>query len=242
VREDFQSSKISKKARFTHDRLAPMKNLSFTISIVALFSLVGCDNYFRRPEKDSAPRVTKLARPDLAKLPLKEALKTKYSRLQLVCDYEFKYKIQISANESIGGQSQDRVMIWDILQDFQESKLIRFSKESEYMSMTLAADLQVNLNLGNLTSKSVEGERHIRFSLRDWAELKGPVNFSVIYKTPSGNVGSGIEDNIHFPDRLTRSIYNGTTTSPVSDAWRFDCTLEAEVNSGFDSDFKNDQD
>lgn len=132
-------------------------------------------------------------------------------------------------------------MLWDISQDFENLKSVGMNVDVVEFKMDLQMDLKLSM-IDNLVYRGVEVTNV--FQLTNAAELSGPVKFSVIEKDEQGKTAAVISHSVtvSFHDRIPTSIFkasSGPADKHFTTTYDVNCTLEADVQPGFEADFRN---
>lgn len=181
---------------------------------------------------------------DISKMPLEQALRTKYSQILFFCDY----KMIFFRPDPIGGVAKTMIekqfFVWDILSNFSKNSRLNLDYKFENVETRIAWDLEVGL----LEQGRVESDAKSRsqvYDLQDAVFLKGTsVTELIEYDDRGMKVGSSeiyLNDRFYYdrvPSEVSNSEHKFTDESRNVTGFYMTCKIDAQVNPGFEGDFQ----
>lgn len=181
----------------------------------------------------------------LKEMPLEQALKTKYSRLQFVCDYGLTVTRPSGDGGSGSYSSSEQLLIWDLLEDY--TKVRWFDFDYDFENVETNFQFKMTLSLEDLTSiKRDKDGREVAVKLVNAITASGEVQMRIVEKSLDGKttelvIGRGPEGKV-FNDRLPKDLIV-TSFGPKNDPRRHtsidvECSLDADVYPGYEGDYQ----
>lgn len=219
-----------------------MKNASKLLAILPFaFLVTNCGPGFE--SKLPNYRMGPDANVDIAGLPLEKAVRTKYTRLQLVCSEN----VTLTTLQDNGydgeviSRTNPRSLKWDLLREYRERNAVSF--ESHASSYDFKLDLDLSLEMITVLSSSTP---EAIYKMRNAASLKGASKDSLVIHGPQATsfIAGGQSAQV-FHDRVPSLVYKVSNGPFVSEdgtkkklSIEISCTLEAQVNRGFEGDWQ----
>ncbi len=181
---------------------------------------------------------------DISKLPLDEAIKVKYEKLNFKCDY----KLVLLRPDSIGGIAKTVVekqfYVWDIRNDFNKNAQLELDYKFETVHTKILWDVEVDLVKSATPGKDKNKHKPL-YKLEDAVVLKGASIAQLVeYDSNGVELGSSeihLNDRVYFdrvPLEVSNSEHKFSKDAKNSTHFNLNCILDAKVKAGFESDFK----
>ena len=210
------------------------------------FLFLSCSNFEPVENSEEQKKTLSNKKVDITKLPLKEGLAAKYSKLQYVCSYDAKVTRPLKDGGAETTDFSKKFLLWDILDEFTETKLVVLEYDFANIETKFSWEFSLGLEKTRLNHSSVRGENQLNYKLENPAYLKGIPNGEIVELDENGKLGFLIKHETNneevIYDRIPHSVHD-VSFGPSEDDLnkteiRIECILDAEPNAGYEKDFE----
>ncbi|MCB0391992.1 MAG: hypothetical protein KDD58_11920 [Bdellovibrionales bacterium] len=221
-----------------------MKVIRLLLVSLMILTMSGCGKDKSNEDSRGGSPAVPQKPTDLSKLPIDQAIKVKYSKLNFKCDY----KLVLLRPDKVGGVAktvlEKQFYLWDLVNDFNKNAELELKYEFENVYSRVVWNVEVGM-----VAKATPGQDGQQYSsayeLTDAIVLKGTSLSSIKEFAESGTeLGSSetqLNDQIYYdriPMEVTNTIYEFADLEANSTQFYVNCMLDAEVKPGFESDYK----
>ncbi len=216
-----------------------------SVGFLSLALLSACNKADRPQATGGIEPPTEKGQPDptqdISTMPLEQGLKTKYQRLDYLCDTKLTLTrpLESSKEGSVTQVKSARILVWDLLEDFSESKLIELDLDFENVQTSLELRLQVKLLNEVIVADKENG---LSYVLRNSPSLQAKSNYSGIEFRDGKSSSFQKESSYVAYERFPQTLENFSFGPKDNPNWKttvhIDCTLDSVLHSGYEGEFQ----
>lgn len=215
--------------------------------VLALVFALGCGDNKKTPEQEpqTPPETPEEKARKLKELPLDQALQTKYSRIQFICDYKYSVTRPSGEKGSTTYSTSERLLIWDVLNDYTQERWFDFDYDFENVETNFQFKMTLSLEDRTSIKRTPEGQE-VAVRLTNAVTASGEVQMRILERSLDGKstelvIGRGPESK-SFSDRMPKDLIV-TSFGPKNDPRRstqikVSCELDADTYPGYESDYQ----